>query len=579
LTAATAAQIDDGQIHISRRAQFITLGAVMMGMLLSSLDQTIVGTAMPTIVADLHGLEHYSWVITGYLIASTTGVPIFGKLSDIFGRKWLFMAGIAIFLLGSTLAGLSQSMTQLIAFRTLQGVGAGMMIPISQAIIGDIFTPAERGKYQGLLMAVFGLSTILGPALGGFITDNFGWHWVFYVNLPFGIAALVAVFLVLPSHTALARRPKIDWWGSAALIAGVVPLLLALTWGGSTYPWDSPQIIGLLVAALVFGIAFVLIERRVEAPTIPLDLFRNRIFTASVIITFLTGMGMFGAILYIPLFVQVALGDSATSSGVVLTPMMLGVIAMSIISGLILSRTGRYKILAIVGTAVTTGGMLLLSQMSVDTENITLVRNMVILGLGMGTSMALYTIVVQNAFPMERLGVVTASLAFFRSIGGVVGVAVLGSVMTNHLTSQVQAGLATLPPEVASKLGALASNPQALMDPSSQAALGQQLASLGPAAQQIAAQISEILRGAVASAVTQVFLIGAGLIAIAFVTSFFLREIPLRATRHTMTDELEELGIEFGAGVGEELQAELVLDANERSVAAVAVVPGGPAAG
>ena len=570
MTAAEATPIDDGLIHIGRRAQFITLGAVMLGMLLSAIDQTIVGTAMPRIVADLNGVEHYSWVVTGYLIASTACVPIFGKLSDIFGRKWLYMAGIAIFLLGSMLAGLSQSMAQLIAFRTLQGFGAGMMTPIAQAIIGDIFTPAERGKYQGLLIAVFGLATIFGPALGGFITDNFGWHWVFFVNLPFGIAALVAVFLVLPSHTALHRRPKIDWWGSAAIIAAVVPLLLALTWGGSTYAWDSPQIIGLLAAAVVFGIAFILIERRAEAPTIPLELFRNRIFAASAVITFLNGMGMFATILYIPLFVQGALGDTATNSGFILTPLMLGVIVMSVTSGLVLSRTGRYKVLAVAGTALTTAGMLLLSQMSMDTDSATLVRNMVVLGFGMGISLALYTIVVQNAFPVERLGVVTATLVFCRSIGGVVGVAILGSVMTNHLTSQLQSGMATLPPAAAAKLGPLASNPQALLDSGAQAALKAQLAAMGPAAQQIAGQISDILRGAVASAVTQVFLVGSGLIAVAFVTSFFLREIPLRATRHTLVDEVEEIGFELGADLGDELQAEIVLDAEEREAAAVA---------
>lgn len=570
MTTAAAAPYDDGLVHIGRRARFATLGAVMLGMLLSSLDQTIVGTAMPRIVGELNGLEHYSWVITGYLIASTAGVPIFGKLSDIFGRKWLFMAGIAIFLAGSMLAGLSQSMTMLIAFRAVQGVGAGMMMPISQAIIGDIFTPAERGKYQGLLMAVFGLSTIVGPTLGGFITDNLNWRWVFYVNVPFAILALVVVFIVLPSHTALHKRATIDWLGSAALIASVVPLLLALSWGGSTYPWGSPQVIGLLVAAVVFGAAFLLIENRAAAPTIPLDLFRNRIFTASVIITFLMSMGMFGAILYIPLFVQAALGDTATNSGLVLTPMMLAFIVVSIASGLFLSRTGRYKVLAIVGTGITTIAMFLLGHMTAATDNGTLVRDMVILGLGLGTSMALFTIVVQNAFPVERLGVVTASLAFFRSIGGVVGVAVLGSIMTNRMASELQAGIAALPPAVAAKLGGIAGNPQALMDPNAQAALKAQLATLGSAAPQIAAQISTILRGAVATAVTEVFLIGSALVAVAFATSFFLREIPLRATRHSMTGELEELGMELGAGVGGELQKEVVTEATHPAAAPAA---------
>jgi len=569
-TAAAAVPLDDGLIHIDRRAQFATLGAVMLGMLLSALDQTIVGTAMPKIVGELNGLEHYSWVITGYLVASTAGVPIFGKLSDIFGRKWLFLGGIATFLAGSMLAGLSQSMTELIVFRAIQGVGAGMMMPISQAIIGDIFTPAERAKYQGLLMAVFGVATIIGPTLGGFITDNLSWRWVFYVNVPFAILAMVVVFAVLPSHTALHKRATIDWLGSGALIASVVPLLLALSWGGSTYPWNSPQVLGLLVVAVVFGVAFLFIESRAEAPTIPLDLFRNRIFTASAIITFLTSMGMFGAILYIPLFVQAALGDTATSSGFVLTPMMLGLIVVSIASGLFLSRTGRYKVLAIVGTGITTVGMFLLGQMTPATDNATLVRDMVILGVGLGTSMALFTIVVQNAFPVERLGVVTASLAFFRSIGGVVGVAVLGSIMTNRMTSGLQAGIATLPPAVATKLGGVAANPQALMDPAAQQALQVQLATLGSQAPQVATQVTTILRGAVASAVTEVFVIGSVLIAVAFVTAFFLREIPLRTTRHSVS---EELGIELGAGIGAELQAELVIEATGMAPASTASDP------
>ena len=556
--------VDDGLIHINRRAQMATLGAVMLGMLLSSIDQTIVGTAMPKIVGELNGLEHYSWVVTGYLVASTAGVPIFGKLSDIFGRKWLYIGGIVVFLAGSMLAGLSQSMTQLIAFRALQGVGAGMMIPISQAIIGDIFTPAERGKYQGLLMSVFGLAMIIGPAAGGFITDNLNWRWVFYVNVPFAVIAVAVVWAVLPSHTALHKRASIDWYGSAALILAVVPLLVALSFGGSTYPWASVQIVGLFAMAVAFGAAFLFIESRAEAPTIPLDLFRNRIFTASAIITFLTSMGMFGAILYIPLFVQVALGDTATSSGVILTPMMLGLIAVSLASGQILSRTGRYKILAIVGTGVVAVGMALLGQMSAATDNGTLVRNMVVLGMGLGTSMALFTIVVQNAFPVQRLGVVTASLAFFRSIGGVVGVAVLGSLMTNRMSSEMASGVATLPPAVAAQLGPIVSNPQALLDPATQTALTAQLAALGPSAVQIGAQIAAVLRNAVAAAITEVFMVGAGLIAIAFLASFFLREIPLRKARHSMT---EEIGLELGAGVGGELADEMSDEAAQPATA------------
>ncbi len=526
---------DDVAVHMNRRGQFVMLGAVMLGMLLGSLDQTIVGTALPTIVGDLNGFERYSWVITGYLVASTAMVPIFGKISDIYGRKWLYMLGIVVFLVGSMLSGLAQSMDELIAFRTLQGLGAGAMIPIAQAIIGDIFPPAERGKYQGLLFSVFGLAVIIGPTLGGWITDNLSWRWIFYVNVPFGALALLAVFVVFPAHTALHRRHVIDWLGSAALVASVVPLLLALSLGSTqpdghnTFAWDSAQIIGLLVVALVVGAAFVVIEARAAEPTLPLDLFRSSVFSASAVITFLTMAGMYGAILYIPLFVQDVLGKSATDSGVILEPMMVGLIVVSIASGQLLSRTGRYKVLAIVGTAVIGLGMYLLSTMSVRTGNDALVRDMVVLGLGLGTSMALYTIIVQNAFPVDRLGVVTSSLAFFRSIGGAVGAALLGSVMTNRFTDQLQAGLRTLPSAVQGHMGSLTQSAQELMN-ATNAQIAQALSPYGPAGMAIATKLEAIRAAAIADGISEVFVIGDGLTAIAVVAAFFLREIPLRTT-------------------------------------------------
>ncbi len=526
---------DDVVVHIDRRRQFVTLGAVMLGMLLGSLDQTIVGTAMPKIVAELNGLEHYSWVITGYLVASTAMVPIFGKISDIFGRKWLYMLGIGVFIAGSMLSGLAQSMDELIVFRTIQGLGAGAMMPIAQAIVGDIFPPAERGKYQGLLGAVFGLAVIVGPTLGGYITDNLSWRWVFYVNVPIAVIALAAVFIVFPSHTALHRRHSIDWAGSAALICSVVPLLLAISLGSTqpdnrtTFGWTSPQILGLFALAVGVGIVFLLIERRAPEPTLPLDLFRNRIFSASAIITFLTAAGMFGAVLYIPLWVQDVLGQSATDSGVILEPMMLGVIVVSILSGQILSRTGRYKILAIVGTAVIAVGMYLLGTMTASTGNDVLVRNMVVLGLGLGTSMALFTIVVQNAFPVERLGVVTASLSFFRSIGGAVGVALLGSIMTNRFVDQLGAGLRTLPAAVQTHMGALTQDSQLLMNATNDE-IAKALAPYGATGTVIAHQLEQIRATAIADGISEVFLLGAALTVIAVVAAFFLREIPLRRT-------------------------------------------------
>ena len=533
--ASSPAPIDDAEgetlVHLDRRAQFLTLGAVMLGMLLGSLDQTIVGTAMPKIVADLNGLQRYTWVITGYLVASTAMMPIFGKISDIFGRKWLYMLGIVVFLAGSMLSGIAQSMEQLIAFRALQGAGAGMMMPISQAIVGDIFPPAERGKYQGLLGAVFGLAVIIGPGLGGWITDNATWRWVFYVNVPFAIAALGVVFLVLPNETALHKRHSIDWAGSLALILAVVPLLMAISFGStqpdnqSSFAWDSWQILAMFAMAAVFTVSFIAIELRAAEPTVPLDLFRDRIFTNSVVISFFSAVGMFVAILYIPLFVQDVLGHSATNSGVVLTPMMLAAMPVSIISGQILSRTGHYRVLAIVGTAFVAAGLYLFSTMTVATGNDELVRDMVVMGLGLGTGMSLFTIVVQNAFPVERLGVVTSSLYFFRSIGGTVGVALTGSILNTRFTDQFHAGLSSLPAQLQSVVGGYSS---ALLMNGTRQDLEAAFAKAGPSGAQLAQQVESIRANAFASGISEVFLVGAGLLGIAFVSSFFLKEIPLR---------------------------------------------------
>jgi EmrB/QacA subfamily drug resistance transporter len=526
---------DDVVVRIDRRARFVTLGAVMLGMLLGSLDQTIVGTALPTIVGDLNGFERYSWVVTGYLVASTAMVPIFGKISDIYGRKWLYMLGIGVFLGGSMLCGQARTMDQLIAFRTIQGLGAGAMIPIAQAIIGDIFPPAERGKYQGLLFSVFGFAVIIGPTLGGWITDQLSWRWIFYVNGPLGAIALAAVFAAFPVHASVQRRHVIDWWGSVALIGAVVPLLIALSIGSTqpdahnSFGWGSPQVLGLFAAAIVLGIAFILVERRAAEPTMPLDIIRNSIFAVSAVITFMTMAGMYGAILYIPLFVQAVLGQSATDSGIILEPMMIGLIAVSILSGQLLSRTGRYKVIAIVGTAVITVGLYLLSTMTVHTGNDELVRDMVVLGLGLGSSMALYTIVVQNAFSASRLGVVTASLAFFRSIGGAVGAALLGSVMIGRFTDNVQAGLAALPPAVTSHMGTLTNSAQVLMN-ATNTEIATALAPYGAPGAAIAARLETIRNTGIASGISEVFAIGAGLMVVALIASLFLREIPLRTT-------------------------------------------------
>ncbi|HKV83576.1 MAG TPA: MDR family MFS transporter [Ktedonobacterales bacterium] len=498
---------------------------LMLGMLLSALDQTVVGTAMPRVIADLGG-QNISWVYTSYLLASTVGVPIYGKLSDIYGRRIFFLAGMAVFLAGSALSGTSQDMTQLIIYRGIQGLGAGAMMPIAQAIIGDIFPPAERGKWQGLFMAVFGVATIIGPVLGGWITDNLGWRWVFYVNMPVGVVALIAAGITIPNLT-VRRRHKIDFFGSGVLVLWTVPLLLAVSLGGGQLAWGSWQIIGLFIfAAVMLGVFFVA-ELRAAEPVISPRLLRNSIFTVSVVTTFLLSAGMFGAILYLPYFVQDALGQSATNSGAVLTPLMLGFIVSSIVGGQVLSRTGKYKIMALGGFAVAAVGMFMLSRMNIHTTNPELIRNMVITGLGIGVMMSLFTIVVQNAFPFRQLGEVTATLSFFRSMGGTIGLAVLGAVLTNGFTANITRSMpAALKPYIpASKLANLgASAPGS----GSTAALQAQFARFGPEGHMLYLQLMEAVKTSFASAVTEIFVIGAGMMVVAFVITFFLKEIPLR---------------------------------------------------
>ncbi|HET9111147.1 MAG TPA: MDR family MFS transporter [Ktedonobacterales bacterium] len=504
----------------ARRAPIIV--GLLLGMLLAALDQTVVGTAMPHVIAELGG-QNISWVYTSYLLASTVGVPIYGKLSDIYGRRVFFIGGMVMFLLGSALSGASQDMTQLIIFRGIQGLGAGALMPIAQAIIADIFPPAERGRWQGLFMAVFGFATIIGPLLGGWITDNWGWRWVFYVNMPVGAVAIITAGLTMPRIVS-GRKHKIDYFGSTFLILWSVPLLLALSWGGSQYAWDSTQILGLFAGAAVMLIAFLVVEMRAAEPILSPRLFKSSIFTVSTITTFLLAAGMFGAILYLPYFVQDALGQSATNSGVILTPMMLGFIISSIVGGQLLSFTGRYKVIALSGFVVATVGMFLLSQMTINTTNQELLRNMIVTGLGIGVMMSLFTIVVQNAFPPRQIGEVTASLTFFRSMGSTIGLAVLGSVLTNGFASNLKTNMPAvlkpyIPVDKLTSIGSTQTNPDALKAV---------FAQFGPQGQILFEQLQTAIKVSFASAVTEVFQIGAFMMIAAFIVTLFLREIPLR---------------------------------------------------
>ena len=423
--------------------------ALALGMFLAALDQTIVSTALPTIVGDLGGLEHLSWVVTSYLVASTASTPLYGKLGDTVGRKPMFQAAIVIFLTGSLLSGAAQSLDQLILFRALQGAGAGGLMVGAQAIIGDIVPPRERGRYMGFIGSVFAVSSVAGPLLGGFFVDNLSWRWVFYVNLPVGILALIVVAtrLHLPRHTA--RKP-VDWAGFATLTAAVACLILMTSWGGSQYPWGSPTIIGLGIGAVALAATFVWWERRAQDPLIPPRLFSSRVFDIANATGFIVGLAMFGALTFLPLYLQVVRGASPTQSGLLLVPLMGGLLTASILSGRWISNHGRYRVFPIAGTATLAVGMTLLTQLDVDTSTLTAGLFMAIIGVGIGLVMQVLVLVVQNDAPPADMGAATSTAQFFRSIGGSVGVAVFGAIFASRLTS----GLSALPADVAERVGA-----------------------------------------------------------------------------------------------------------------------------
>jgi len=525
---------------LSRRRIVLVIISVLLGMLLSALDQTVVGTAMPRIVADLNGLQHYAWVATGYLLASTASMPIWGKLSDAYGRKVFFMIGMVIFVLGSALCGQAHSMTELIGFRTIQGVGAGAMMPVTQAILGDIFPPAQRARWMGVLMSVFGVATIIGPLLGGWITDNMGWRWTFYVNMPIGIIALAFAAVALPAHVRL-RRHVVDYFGAALLVAAAVPLLLAFSWAGSTYSWGSATIISLFIASVVMWLSFFWRESRAAEPVLNPQLFRNSIFAVSAVASSLQSAGMFGAIMFLPLFVQGVLGKTATNSGIILTPLMLGAIVTSIASGQVLARTGRYKVVVVAGFVAVAGGTYLLSRMGVGTTQGTLALYMVILGLGLGVAMSAFTVIVQNQYPTQRLGEVSAGLQFFRSIGATVGLAVFGSILNNRFASAM---LHNLPGPLKGSAGKL-DNPQVLLSAGARETIATSFDKFGAQGHQLFLAFMDAVRHSLASAISDLFVLGTVIGILGLVTVLFLKEEPLRRT-HSMEEvqEAAEEGIE-----------------------------------
>jgi EmrB/QacA subfamily drug resistance transporter len=410
---------------------------LMVTLLLAALDQTIVATALPKVVSELGGITQYSWVFTAYMLGSTVTVPLYGKLGDVHGRKPLFIIAISIFLVGSALCGLAQNMVQLVIFRAIQGIGAGGLFPLTLAMVGMIVPPRDRGKYQGLIGSVFAAASIIGPLVGGFIVDNFSWRWIFYVNLPVGGLAMAVILVTMP------RRPykqehSIDWLGAAVLALGTTALLLGLVWGGRDYPWGSPQVELALAASAVLLVIFALIERRVPEPILPFDLLRNQTVSASVACMALVGAAMFGTISFVPLFVQGVIGTSATSSGVVLTPLIVGAVTTSFISGQIVSRTGRYRPNTLIGPVILGAGMVLLWQMDVHTTSGEAARNMAIAGVGLGMMMQIFVLSVQNSVPRRAMGSATALTQFSRSIGATLGVTLMGVIVNQRLPPGVR---------------------------------------------------------------------------------------------------------------------------------------------
>jgi EmrB/QacA subfamily drug resistance transporter len=495
---------DDGTLTgAALRTVFV---ALMLGMFLAALDQTIVSVALPTIVGDLGGLNHLSWVVTSYLLASTISTPIYGKLGDMYGRKPVFLVAILIFLAGSMLAGLSQDMAELIGFRALQGIGAGGLMVGAQAIIADIVPPRDRGRYMGLIGSVFAVASVAGPLLGGFLVTHLSWRWVFYVNLPVGILAVLIVSTRLHLHTPH-RRHRIDFLGACLLSGGVGALILLATWGGTQYAWGSSTIVGLGILGGVLLAAFVWQERRATEPILPLQLFRSPIFSVANAMGFTIGMAMFGAIIFIPLFLQIVYGVSAQSSGLRTIPLMAGLLVTAVLSGRAISRIGRYRPFPIAGTAVLVVGMFLLSLLGVDTPPWVASAYMVVVGVGLGLVMQVLVLAVQNDARPQEVGVATASATFFRSMGGAFGVALFGTIFATRLSHQ----LAGLPRRVTAHLGSgVQLNPT-------------QIDRLPP-------KIHDQVLHAFAHSLSGVFLFGMALSLVPFALSWFLREKLLRTT-------------------------------------------------
>jgi EmrB/QacA subfamily drug resistance transporter len=491
---------------LTGRRLHVVIGALMLTVMLSALDQTIVATALPTIVGELGGLTQLAWVVTSYLLAATASTPLWGKFSDLYGRKPMLISAVSVFLVGSALSGAAQTMSELIATRAVQGLGAGGLMVLSMAVIADVIPPSDRGRYQGLFGAVFGVASVLGPLVGGFFVENLSWRWIFYINLPLG--ALVLFVLATQLHLPRVRTPhRIDWFGAALLVAGVVALLLVTQWGGREYDWTSPLIIGLTLVGTVALAVFVWWERRAPEPIVPMTLFSNPIFSVSAVVGFLMGFAMFGAIVFLPVYLQVVRGSAPTQAGLELLPLMAGLLIMSVTSGRVISRIGRYRMFPIAGTLVAALGMYLLAQLQADSPYWQVALAMLVLGLGLGQVIQVLVLAVQNSSDPRQMGAATSGITFFRQMGGSFGTAAFGAVLaatlSTRLTEYVPAGAAEgIDP------GALTGSPEVI-------------AALPP-------EVRVAVETAFVDSLSQVFLFAIPICLAAFVFALFLKEVPLR---------------------------------------------------